>query len=43
MAVDIFGRNVDSTTSGYTGINIANLTNNFLEETEVISQLKLLI
>ena len=30
MPVDKFGRNVDRTTTVYTGINIANLTNSFL-------------
>ena len=30
MAVDKFGRNGDRTTTVYTGINIANLTNSFL-------------
>ena len=30
MPVDKFGRNGDRTTSVYTGINIANLTNSFL-------------
>ena len=30
MPVDKFGRNGDRTTTVYTGINIANLTNNFL-------------
>ena len=30
MLVDKFGRNGDRTTSVYTGINIANLTNSFL-------------
>ena len=30
MPVDIFGRNGDRTTTVYTGINIANLTNSFL-------------
>ena len=30
MPVDNFGRNGDRTTTVYTGINIANLTNSFL-------------
>ena len=30
MPVDKFGRNDDRTTTVYTGINIANLTNSFL-------------
>ena len=30
MPVDKFGRNGDRTTTVYTGINIANLTNRFL-------------
>ena len=30
MPVDKFGRNGDRTTTVYTGINIANLTNSFL-------------
>ena len=30
MLVDKFGRNGDRTTTVYTGINIANLTNSFL-------------
>ena len=30
MLVDKFGRNDDRTTTVYTGINIANLTNGFL-------------
>ena len=30
MPVDKFGRNGDRTTTIYTGINIANLTNSFL-------------
>ena len=30
MSVDEFGRNDDRTTTVYTGINIANLTNSFL-------------
>ena len=30
MPVDKFGRNGDRITTGYTGINIANLTNSFL-------------
>ena len=30
MPVDKFGRNGDRTTTDYTGINIANLTNSFL-------------
>ena len=30
MHVDKFGRNGDRTTTVYTGINIANLTNSFL-------------
>ena len=30
MPVDKFGRNNDRTTTVYTGINIANLTNGFL-------------
>ena len=30
MPVDKFGRNGDGTTTVYTGINIANLTNSFL-------------
>ena len=30
MPVDIFESNVDRTTTVYTGINIANLTNSFL-------------
>ena len=30
MTVDNFGRNGDRTTTVYTGINIANLTNSFL-------------
>ena len=30
MPVDKFGRNGDSTTTVYTEINIANLTNSFL-------------
>ena len=30
MSVDKFGRNGDITTTVYTGINIANLTNSFL-------------
>ena len=30
MSVDKFGRNIDRTTTVYTGINIANLTNSFL-------------
>ena len=30
MPVDKFGRNSDRTTTVYTGINIANLTNGFL-------------
>ena len=30
MPVDKFGRNRDRTTSVFTGINIANLTSNFL-------------
>ena len=29
MPVDKFGRNGDRTTTGYTGLNIANLTNIF--------------
>ena len=32
MPVDKFGRNGDRTTSVYTGINTANLTNSFLRE-----------
>ena len=31
MPVDKFGRNGDRTTTVYTGINIANLTNSFLK------------
>ena len=34
MPVDKFGRNGDRTTSVYTGINIANLTNSFLSRDE---------
>ena len=34
MPVDKFGRNGDRTTKIYTGINIANLTNNFLRRDE---------
>ena len=43
MPVDKFGRYGDRTTPVYTEINIGNLTNSFLRETEVIPQLKLLI
>ena len=32
MPVDKFGRNGDRTTTVYTGINIANLTNSFLRD-----------
>ena len=32
MPVDKFGRNCDRTTTVYTGINIANLTNSFLRD-----------
>ena len=32
MPVDKFGRNDDRTTSVYTGINIANLSNSFLRD-----------
>ena len=34
MPVDKFGRNGDRTTTVYTGINIANLTNSFLRRDE---------
>ena len=34
MPVDKFGRNDDRTTTVYTGINIANLTNSFLRRDE---------
>ena len=34
MPVVNFGRNVDRTTTVYTGINIANLTNSFLRRDE---------
>ena len=43
MPVDKFGRNGDKTKPVDTGINIANLTNSFLEEMEVIPQLEQLI
>ena len=35
MRVDKFGRNGDRTTTVYTGINIANLTNSFLRRDRV--------
>ena len=34
MPVDKFGRNSERTTTVYTGINIANLTNSFLRRDE---------
>ena len=43
MPVDKFGRNGDRTTTVYTGINIANLTNSFLRRDGDNTQLKLLI
>ena len=43
MPVDKFGRNGDRTTTVYTGINIANLTNSFIRRDEVTPQLELLI
>ena len=43
MPVDKFGRNGDRTTTVYTGINIAKLTNSFLRRYKVIPQLELLI
>ena len=43
MLVDKFGRNGDRTTTVYTEINIANLTNSFLRRDGVIPQLELLI
>ena len=41
MPVDKFGRNVDRTTTVYTGINVTNLTNSFLRRDGVIPQLEL--
>ena len=43
MPVDKFGRNGDRATPVYTGINIANLTNSFLQRDGVIPLLELLI
>ena len=43
MPVDKFERNGDRTTTVYTGINIANLTNSFLRRDGVTPQLELLI
>ena len=43
MPVDKFGRNGDTATPVYTGINIANLTNSFLRRDGEMPQLALLI
>ena len=41
MPVDKLEKNGGRTTTVYTGINIANLTNSFLRREEVIPQLEL--